>query len=193
MLQNRGIFDRLWEDKAFTAKIISIIFDEAHCITRWGTFCPEYRDIGRLRYLLPSIPFFATSATLSPKAIKDVSNILHVKKSDTVEYLRTNDRPNVFLSVQMMASPIKTYKDLRFLVPDGIQVRPSKFLVFFDNIKESEAACKYLRSRLPRSHRHLIKWYHASMSETYRREELDTYAKGEHWGFCVADSFGMVI
>lgn len=169
-MQPQGIFEKLWEDKTFTSKIITIIYDEAHCISRWGSFCPEYKDVGQLRHFLPMIPVYATTATFSPKVRKDVGDILHLQKDNTKYFLRSNDQPNVYLSVRAIINPIKTYKDLAFLVPDKWtpgQKYPPKFLVFFNNIKESENAARFLRSRLPRDQRHLINWYHATMSDQF--------------------------
>ncbi|KAJ6530768.1 hypothetical protein B0H19DRAFT_967545, partial [Mycena capillaripes] len=48
---------------AFASKVISIVWDEAQCVSKWGTFRPEYKTAGALRYLLPKdIPFYITSA-----------------------------------------------------------------------------------------------------------------------------------
>ena len=48
--------------------------------------------------------------------------------------------------VQSLVYPAKTDKDVAFLIPEGFQEgdsTPDKFLIFFDNRKEAEAATKY--------------------------------------------------
>jgi ATP-dependent DNA helicase RecQ len=62
--------------------MISVIFDEAHhdCISAWGTFRPEYKEVGRLRYILPkNIPIMITSATLPPLVFNNVKEILQLR------------------------------------------------------------------------------------------------------------------
>ncbi|KAJ3473564.1 hypothetical protein NLI96_g12939 [Meripilus lineatus] len=56
-----GGFEKLFKKADFTSRIISVVFDEAHCITQWGSFRPEYRELSRLRYLIPKIPFVLAS------------------------------------------------------------------------------------------------------------------------------------
>ena len=62
-----GPFDKLWKRDLFSSKVISIIWDEGHCVSKWADFRPEYKNAGQLRYLIPShIPFYVTLATLPP-------------------------------------------------------------------------------------------------------------------------------
>ncbi|KAJ6598738.1 P-loop containing nucleoside triphosphate hydrolase protein, partial [Mycena sp. CBHHK59/15] len=64
MKQDRG-FEKLWKKPEFTHRLISIAWDEGHCVSRWAGFWPEYKEVGRLRYLIPrDIPFVIVSATL---------------------------------------------------------------------------------------------------------------------------------
>lgn len=49
-----------------------------------------------------------------------------------------------------------------------------------------------LRKRLPSTIRYKISWFHSEMTEEYREQELEKLRKGEIWGICATDSFGMV-
>ena len=116
-----------------------IVFDEAHCISRWGTFRNEYRDVGRLRYYLPNTPFYATSAMLPQKVLDDVRHVLHMHAGNTNMLVRSNDRPNVYLAVKRLVYSVKSFKDLKFLIPINCKAgmgKPPKFLVFFNNMKK---------------------------------------------------------
>ncbi|KAJ7501820.1 P-loop containing nucleoside triphosphate hydrolase protein, partial [Mycena galericulata] len=58
LMQQDGGFSKLWKKAEFTRRLISIVWDEAHCISKWAGFRPEYKEVGRLRYLIPrDIPF----------------------------------------------------------------------------------------------------------------------------------------
>jgi superfamily II DNA helicase RecQ len=115
-----GPFDKLWKQDLFTSKVISIIWDEGHCVSRWADFCPEYKNAGRLRYIIPShIPFYVTSATLPPIVLDDVMNILHMQKNNTYILERSNDRHNVSICVRELLHPASSYLDLAFLIPEN--------------------------------------------------------------------------
>jgi len=190
-----GGFDKLWKNPAFVRRVISITWDEGQCISRWADIRPEYKDVERLRYLLPKdIPFYVTSATLPPLILHDVMDILRIRKDNVHMFQRSNDRPNVHLVVRQMAHPANSFLDLAFLIPEKLPpgFKPPKFLIFFDSIAESIAATKFLRKRLPLELRWMIKWFNVDMSPQFRDDESAKLKQGATWGLCCTDSFGMV-
>ena len=99
--------------------------------------------------------------------------------------------------VRGLTFPANSFKDLAFLIPNGYQNGDSpasvaKFLVFFDNTKETEAACHYLRLRLTPSDQNRIKYFHSTMTQGYRECELEAMRNSETFGLCCTDAFGMV-
>lgn len=235
MMKDGGGFEALWKNEAFTSRIISIVWDEAHCISYWGEFRPEYKDAKRLRYLLPRhIPFYLASATLPPLVLRDVMDTLQINPSRHIMIHHSNDRSNIAISVRKMQFAASSYEDLLFLLPKFTESecthpdnntsstalnndpsstnlnndpsstdlnndtstttksRPLKFLIFFDDIKDSVAAGKFLREHLPPEHRDKIRWYNADMSELYRSGELTAFTAGDRLGLLCTDSFGMV-
>lgn len=236
-MKDGGGFEALWKNEAFTSRIISIVWDEAHCISYWGDFRPEYKDAKRLRYLLPRhIPFYLASATLPPLVHRDVMDTLQINPSRHITIHLSNDRSNIAISVRKMQFAISSYEDLLFLLPKftdsectnpdnetpstnpnnntsstelendrpstnpsnntssttNSTQRPLKFLIFFDDIKDSVAAGKFLRAHLPPEHRDKIRWYNADMSELYKSGELTAFTAGDRLGLLCTDSFGMV-
>jgi len=190
-----GYFDKLWKHEPFTSRVVSIIWDEGHCVSKWGDFRPEYKNAGRLRYLIPShIPFYVTSATLPAIVLDDVMNILHMRKDNTYIMGWSNDRHNVSICVREMLHPANSYLDLAFLIPENPPPgwKPPKFLVFFDDISESIAVANFLRKRLPPELRDMIKWFNSDMSAQFRDVEAAKLKDGDTWGLCCTDSFGMV-
>ncbi|KAI0038956.1 P-loop containing nucleoside triphosphate hydrolase protein, partial [Auriscalpium vulgare] len=196
-MKDGGEFERLYRTDAFCARVISIVWDEAHCVSTWGDFRPEYRDARRLRYILArrDIPFLLASATLPSLVLKDVKDTLQIREDKHVLIHRSNDRPNVALSVRKIQRALNSFEDLAFVLPDEVEVgprnAPPKFLIFFDDISESVRAAKFLRRRLPAEYRNKIKWFNADMTDAYREEQLDALRNGSIWGLCCTDSFGM--
>ncbi|KAG6807358.1 hypothetical protein H0H92_007873 [Tricholoma furcatifolium] len=45
LMKPDGGFERLARNRVFIERVISIILDEAQCISAWGAFRPEYREI----------------------------------------------------------------------------------------------------------------------------------------------------
>ncbi|KAJ3492163.1 hypothetical protein NLI96_g179 [Meripilus lineatus] len=147
-----GSFGRVWKNQAFTSKIISIIWDEGHCVNR---------------------------ATVK---------IIH----------RSNDRPNIYLTVQKIRHSLTSFKDLDFLIPQGWKPgeRIPKFLVFFDNITESIKAAKALKARLPLQEQSKIKWFNSDDTPELREYLTEVFREqGEGprvlYGLYCTDSFGM--
>lgn len=194
-MKEGGGFEKLLKNETFTSRIISVIWDEAHCISTWGEMRTAYREAGRLRAKLASVPYLVTSATLPPLALAEVMENLKMKKERTISIHRSNDRPNVHLVVRKIRYPLNTFLDLVFLVPEGWKAgdrQPPKFLIFFDSIPDSIAAAKVLRNRLPLEYQNKIKWFNSDMSEQFRECEVDALRVGKTWGLCCTDSFGMV-
>lgn len=66
-----GGFEKLVKTSHFTDELISVIFDEAHCISTWGAFCLEYKDVRCLCFMLPHhIPI------LSPRQLSHLWSLM---------------------------------------------------------------------------------------------------------------------
>ncbi|KAK2464056.1 hypothetical protein APHAL10511_003926 [Amanita phalloides] len=194
LMRPGGRFESLFKKKSFVDNIISIIIDEAHCVSQWGSFRPEYRHIGALRHLQRKpCTMMVTSATLTPRAISDVKSVLSLR-ADSVFFSQCSiDRPNISLVVRPMLNPRKSFVDLTFLLQNWKpgDPPPPKFLVFFDSISESVEAGHYLCSLLPPEHRPCIQWFNSEMSDCFKIDETLRFANNEVWGLLATDSFGM--
>src|SRR6187200_2797952 len=84
---------------AFLAMLSSIdvsfiAVDEAHCISQWGhDFRPEYRQLGRLRQLLPGVNLHAYTATATARVRRDIATQLGLE--NPIEFVGSFDRPNL--------------------------------------------------------------------------------------------------
>ena len=188
--------ESMWKKPQVTTRILSFIFDEGHCISQWNKFRKEYLHVGNLRYLIPEkIPFYVASATLPPPILLDIVEILKLQPQNTVHIIYSNDRPEIRLMVRGLVCAASSFQDLAFLIPQNYQegdppIPP--FLVFFDNTKEAERACKYLRTLLPRSQWHKTRWFHSTMTQYFREDQVEAMKTGDVWGLCCTDAFGMV-
>ncbi|KAG1764951.1 hypothetical protein EDD22DRAFT_978919 [Suillus occidentalis] len=102
-------FEKLLQKPTFTSQMIGFVFDKAYCITSWGEFCSEYKELEHLQYILPCyVPFMIASAMLIPNTLQDVQRY-----------------------------SLSSYMDIAFLIPTGWMTGdqvPPKFLIFFDSI-----------------------------------------------------------
>jgi superfamily II DNA helicase RecQ len=187
---------KLWKVPKFTQRILAFIFDEGHCIAQWGTFRKHYLSLGLLRHLIPDpVPFYVASATLPTPIITETRRLLNLRPKNTTRVLCSNDRPDISLAVRALVYPANSYKDLNFLIPwnwNEDMDAPSKFLVFFDNIKEVEEATRHMRSRLQRKFHGRVDWFHSTMSQEFREEAVKKLRTGMLWGLFCTDAFGMV-
>ena len=143
ILMGNPTVEGLWRKPKFMLQLLCFIFDEGHCISQWGAFRNEYLLLGNLQYLIPEdIPFYVASATLPLDVLLDVTKILRLQR-ETEHITCSNDRPNIHLVIREIKYTVSSYTDLAFLIPDNFKEGddpPNKFLVFFDNTKEAEAA-----------------------------------------------------
>lgn len=195
-MKPNGPFERILRNPLFTMRVISIVIDEAHCLTEWGEFRPEYRELGRLRYVLPCrVPLLVTSATLTKATISDITRLLHMHRDQTSVIRCSCSRPNIKIVVRKIKYARSSYADLGFLIPEGYKLGdppPPKFLIFFDDIPDSINATLYLRQRLPPELRTKIKWFNSDMSTQFKETEAKNLISGETFGLCTTSSFGMV-
>ncbi|XP_006463784.1 hypothetical protein AGABI2DRAFT_152855 [Agaricus bisporus var. bisporus H97] len=185
----------LWKRPSFTRRLLGFVFDEGHCISQWGRFRKHYLAVGIIRYLIPEpVPFYVASATLPPPTITEIRRLLHINSDNLTPILCSNDRPDVTLVVRELTCSSSSYQDLGFLIPynwqDGME-KPKKFLVFFDDIKETEEATEFFYQRLLQENHLKVAWFHSTMSQEYREEMAAHFRRRDLWGLFCMDAFGL--
>ncbi|OSD04072.1 P-loop containing nucleoside triphosphate hydrolase protein [Trametes coccinea BRFM310] len=177
----KGGFAKLWRNPAFRSRLISVIWDEAHCVKSWEAFRKGYKEAGRLRNLLSGVPYYMPSAMLPEPVLDGVLSNLHVQKSRLETIRKMQHAASTFMDlVDILLPP-------RWKPGDRIP----KFLAFFDNIKESHQAADVLQAKFPAVDRYKVLCFHSDMTASLRGEATAEYADGQLWGLYCTDSFGM--
>ena len=164
-----------------TARVSFVAVDEAHCISQWGhDFRPEYRQLGRLRTLLPGVSLHAFTATATSQVRRDIAEQLGLR--DPVELVGSFDRPNL------------TY---RVLARSGLKQQLTEILgrhpheagiVYCTSRREVDALTAWLSEEGVRACR-----YHAGLEDGERHRNQDAFLNEDVDVVVATVAFGMGI
>lgn len=170
-----------WKDNLTSWDITALAIDEAHCVSEWGhDFRPEYRQISRLRALLPNVPVMALTATATERVRADVIQQLQLR--DPAVFVASFNRPNL------------TY---RVLAKD----QPLKQIIDFVRKREEESGIIYCASRATteRTAEALAgrgfsaRAYHAGLDAEERSRNQEAFLRDDVKIICATIAFGMGI
>jgi ATP-dependent DNA helicase RecQ len=162
-------------------KVSFVAVDEAHCISQWGhDFRPEYRQLGRLRSLLPGISLHAFTATATARVRRDIASQLGLV--DPVELVGSFDRPNLIYRV-LARSNLK-----RQLLDILSRHRGQAGIIYCTSRREVDALAVWLREQgiraLP---------YHAGLADEERSRHQDAFLEEDADVIVATVAFGMGI
>ena len=158
-----------------------VAVDEAHCISQWGhDFRPEYRQLGRLRLLLPGIGLHAYTATATGRVRRDIATQLGL--NDPLEFVGSFDRPNLVYR----ALPRATLK--KQLLKVLARHRRESGIIYCTSRREVDALAAWLSGMgvvaLP---------YHAGLSDVERSHHQDDFLSERADIIVATVAFGMGI
>lgn len=198
MLLSKRFINEVLRKKDFTSRVISVVVDEAHVVSRWGAgFRKRYGELGMVRAFLPrGTPIVALSATLPPRVHDDVLKRLQYPKNGYISINVGNDRPNVSLVIRAIQHTMTTYADLDFLIPNGV-TNPSgilKTFIYADNVLNGVDIEDHLNELLPYHLRGqgLIRPFSAAFSHECRDTLMDMFRAGTVRILICTDAAGMV-
>jgi len=164
-----------------SCEVSFIAVDEAHCISQWGhDFRPEYRQLGRLRELLPGASLHAFTATATARVRRDIAGQLALR--DPLELVGSFDRPNLLYR----ALPRGTLK--RQLEEILARHRGEAGIVYCTSRREVDALAAWLTGTgvpaLP---------YHAGLPDIERSRNQDAFISERVNVIVATVAFGMGI
>ena len=171
---------------SFLARLASygvsfVAVDEAHCISQWGhDFRPEYRQLARLRQMLPGVSVHAYTATATARVRRDIATQLALQ--DPIELVGSFDRPNLLYRVLPRAVLKKQLLD----VLD--RHRGEAGIVYCTSRREVDALAEWLGTTGVRALP-----YHAGLSDEERERHQDAFINERIDVIVATVAFGMGI
>jgi ATP-dependent DNA helicase RecQ len=158
-----------------------VAIDEAHCISQWGhDFRPEYRQLARLRQLLPGVSVHAFTATATARVRRDIAEQLAL--NDPLELVGAFDRPNLVYRVL----PRTTLK--KQLTEVLARHRGEAGIVYCTSRREVDALAEWLTTTGVTAFP-----YHAGLSDSERSRNQDAFLDERANVIVATVAFGMGI
>ena len=170
-----------WQENLKAWNVTALAIDEAHCISEWGhDFRPEYRQIAKLRALLPGVPVMALTATATGRVRDDIIKQLALREAAT--FVASFNRPNLAYRV----------------IPKD---QPAKQIINFVRARESESGIIYCASRATAERvaaslagrGFSARPYHAGLDAPERTRNQELFLRDETRIICATIAFGMGI
>ena len=170
-----------WQENLRNWNVTALAIDEAHCISEWGhDFRPEYRQLARLRTLLPDVPVMALTATATERVREDV--IRQLKLREPAVFVASFNRPNLSYRVVPKENGAKQ-------VFDFVSRRPMDGGIVYC---ATRAAADRLAASL--SDRGFpARAYHAGLSARDRSTNQELFLRDDVRIICATIAFGMGI
>ena len=158
-----------------------VAIDEAHCISQWGhDFRPEYRQLARLRAVLPGVRLHAYTATATARVRRDIAAQLELQ--DPVELVGSFDRPNLVYRVLARANFKRQLLDILS------RHRGQAGIVYCTSRREVDALSAWLCDNGVRA-----RPYHAGLPDDERSRNQDAFLEEDVEVIVATVAFGMGI
>ncbi len=161
-----------------------IAIDEAHCVSQWGhDFRPEYKELYKLREVLPTVPIMALTATADKITRTDILQLLGLREPEL--FVSSFDRPNLSLTVKPGFNKKEKLKD----IASFIEKHPNECGIIYCTARTTTEIVAHELSQLGIK----SKAYHAGLSNEERNKVQEAFIKDDVQVVCATIAFGMGI
>ena len=161
-----------------------IAIDEAHCVSQWGhDFRPEYKELYKLRQVLPNIPIMALTATADKITRVDIVNLLGLHNPQ--QFVSSFDRPNLSLAVKPGLNKKEKIKDISTFIQQD--TNPCGIIYCTSRATTESIALELVQLGIK------AKAYHAGLSNEERNSVQEAFIKDDIEVVCATIAFGMGI
>jgi ATP-dependent DNA helicase RecQ len=170
-----------WAENLKSWNVSALAIDEAHCVSEWGhDFRPEFRQIAKLRDVLPNIPIMALTATATERVRLDI--VKHLKLREPEIFVASFNRPNLTYRVLPKDEPLKQ-------IIDFVKKREDESgIVYCGSRATTERVAEALAGR-----GYAAKPYHAGLDGAERARNQELFLRDEVKIVCATIAFGMGI
>ncbi len=170
-----------WEQNLRNWNVRRLAIDEAHCVSEWGhDFRPEYRQLAKLRAILPEAPVMALTATATERVREDI--IRHLALRDPQVFVASFNRPNLTYRVIAKEKPLSQV--LEFLW----KRQEESGIVYCASRAAAERVADSLAGR-----GFAARAYHAGLEAETRAANQEAFLRDETRIICATIAFGMGI
>lgn len=174
-LQQELVLERL---AAMNISLVAI--DEAHCISQWGhDFRPAYRNLSRLREIIPDTPYLALTATATQTVAQDILQQLEMPEANL--FKTSFKRPNL---AYIIHEDQNKYDRLEYI----FKKNPQTGIVYVRSRKSAISYSQFLQQKGIKSH-----FYHGGLSNAERDEKFIDWANNKVQVMVATSAFGMGI
>ncbi|WP_245844399.1 DNA helicase RecQ [Nibricoccus aquaticus] len=161
--------------------VSALAIDEAHCVSEWGhDFRPEFRQIAKLREVLPDVPIMALTATATERVREDI--VKHLKLRAPEIFVASFNRPNLTYRVTPKDEPLKQ-------IIEFVKKREDESgIVYCSSRAATERVAEALAGR-----GYAAKPYHAGLDGEERARNQELFLRDEVKIVCATIAFGMGI
>lgn len=188
---NSDRWRKLLSCDVYRKSLISVIVDEAHCISQWGSSgtskCPSvpfrvwYSNLGELRSLIAgSVPSVVLTATACKSTKRDIFQTLNLNMKSVLVIERSPDMPNIRFDVHYLENKIPLEKTFSAII-DDVRVKRSsttRTVIFcqtrkqcaliYNTFKESLGVYFYLK-KVSNPKERLIEMYHSGTPSSVKK------------------------
>ncbi|MAZ28556.1 MAG: recombinase RecQ [Cytophagaceae bacterium] len=157
-----------------------IAIDEAHCISQWGhDFRPAYRNLSRLREILPDTPYLALTATATQMVTQDIMNQLEMPGATLFKTSFKRDN---------LAYIIHEEQDKHGRLAYIFKKHQGSGIVYVRSRKSAQLFADFLKTKQIKAH-----YYHGGLSNAERDEKFKEWSQGKVQVMVATSAFGMGI